>query len=94
MAFSVRQQQPMRTLGSVDGTIITSLQLSRDDYLRPHFETSATTSTMERERNYSFDFDRIVECAELGECPIDEMTQMMQGTKKMGWETTPCRRKM
>lgn len=52
------------------------LRLSRDEYLQPHSETSSITT----ERNYDFDFERIVECAQVGECPVDEMTQMLEGT--------------
>ena len=52
------------------------LSLTREEYLQPHFE--APTATM---KSYDFDFERIVECAKsvTGECPIDEMTQMMEG---------------
>ena len=56
---------------------ICCLHLSRDEYLRPHFETSTSAVA---EMNYQFDFDRIVECAEVGECPVEEMTQMLKGT--------------
>lgn len=53
------------------------LSLTREEYLQPHFEAPTATSV----KSYDFDFERILECAKsvTGECPIDEMTQMMEG---------------
>ena len=53
------------------------LSLTREEYLQPHFEASIATTV----KSYDFDFERIVECAKsvTGECPIEEMTQMMEG---------------
>ena len=52
------------------------LSLTREEYLQPHFEVPTATV-----KSYDFDFERIVECAKsvTGECPIEEMTQMMEG---------------
>lgn len=65
LAFSVSSRR-MRT----------QLYVTRDEYLKPHFETPTMI------KSYDFDFERIVECAKsvTGECPIEEMTQMMEGT--------------
>lgn len=68
LAFSV-ERLSMRTAARRS-----RLRLSRDEYLQPHSETSSITT----ERNYDFDFERIVECAQVGECPVDEMTQMLE----------------
>mmetsp|Transcript_108783 Transcript_108783/g.302430 ORF Transcript_108783/g.302430 Transcript_108783/m.302430 type:complete len:214 (-) Transcript_108783:240-881(-) len=74
-AFSV-QRMNMRTVAAPAPArrSCSRLHLSREEYLTPHFETS-TTATM---RSYDFDFERIVECAQVGECPVDEMTQMLE----------------
>ena len=52
------------------------VSLTREEYLKPHFEAPPATV-----KSYDFDFERIVECAKsvTGECPIAEMTQMMEG---------------
>lgn len=56
------------------------LSLTREEYLQPHFEVPTTAKKM-----YDFDFERIVECAKsvTGECPIDEMTQMMEELERI-----------
>lgn len=77
-AFSV---QPMSMAAAAPARRSCSrLHLSREEYLTPHFETSTTMATM---RSYDFDFERIVECAQVGECPVDEMAQMLEELKRL-----------
>jgi len=59
----------------------TSLALSREEYLTPHFETSS----LKKPKSYDFDWERVLTCAQstVGECQLEEMEQMMEELKAM-----------